>query len=63
MLITLLIVITLCDKENGCHYQAELFLTTRDYLLTPAEFIPDQLYELIGSSFEKAVESDKRNGN
>lgn len=52
--------VTLCDKVGGCHFQAEEFLQTRDYIGVPYEITPDGLYDLIGSSFEKAVEADKK---
>jgi len=52
--------VTLCDKVDGCHFQAEKFLQTRDYIGASYEITPDGLYELIGSSFEKAVEADKK---
>lgn len=43
--------ITLCDTENGCHIKAEAF-----YMGLEVEdgYNPDQLYALIGSSYEIA---------
>lgn len=50
-------------KENGisvcpsCHEKAEVFHSTGTSV---TGFSPDDLYKMIGSSYEKAVEASKR---
>lgn len=45
--------ITLCDKENGCHMKAEFFHISDNKEWIP-NFHPNDLYKLIGSSYEEA---------
>ena len=47
--------ISLCDQ---CHIKAEIFHSTGEAL---EGFHPNDLYKKIGSTFEKALEEDKRN--
>jgi len=50
--------ITLCQKIH--HFQAELYHSTnaQDYAIG---MHPDDLYKMIGSSFEEAIEADGKN--
>lgn len=51
--------ISLCDQEHGCHWKAEQFHITGKSV---PGYSPEELYCLIGSSYEKAViASDKLN--
>jgi hypothetical protein len=54
--------ITLCDEgENGCHFKVEEFYFSekRDqYTINPMH--PNNLYKLIGSSKEKAIQDSKK---
>lgn len=43
--------ITLCDRENGCHLKAEQYHLGNE---VQTGFYPDDLYKLIGSSYETA---------
>jgi hypothetical protein len=54
--------ITLCDDNDGysgCHMKAELFHISEGTECTP-NMHPNDLYELIGSSKELAIEKSKR---
>ena len=48
--------ITLCDQQGGCHMKAEAFYMGKE--VEPG-FTPDELYLLIGSSYELAVEKSE----
>ena len=48
--------ITLCDKVGGCHMKAEAFYMVKE--VEPG-FTPDELYSLIGSSYERAVKDSE----
>lgn len=51
--------ISLCDCDGGCHMKAEQFYITegKEY---PEGFHPNDLYALVGSSYEKAVKASER---
>lgn len=51
--------IALCDTADGCHMKAEQFYISegKDY---PEGFHPNDLYALVGSSYEKAVKASER---
>lgn len=46
--------ITLCDTSDGCHFKAEKYHSSGKKEGVPG-FLPDDLYSLIGSTYEKAV--------
>jgi len=52
--------ITLCDQEDGCHFQVEEFYFS-DGLENDIEnrLHPNNLYKLIGSSYELAVKKSE----
>ena len=52
--------ITLCDQEDGCHVKVEKFYMS-DLLKTDTEnqLHPNNLYKLIGSSYELAVKKSE----
>jgi len=49
--------VSLCDIENGCHFKAEEFYRTG--VAVPG-YSPEELYRLIGSSYEKAVRASEK---
>ncbi len=48
--------VTLCDKDGGCHMKAEAFYMGKEVEIG---FTPDELYLLIGSSYEQAVQDSE----
>lgn len=50
--------ITLCDTENGCHMKAEKYHISDGWEWEPG-FHPDDLYKLIGSSHNLAVQKSE----
>jgi hypothetical protein len=49
--------ITLCNQKDGCHWKAEQLHRTG---ISYPDYSPDDLYALIGSSYEKAVEASEK---
>ncbi len=52
-------LITLCDKHNGCHWKAEKFHISGNKQAIEG-YHPDELYKLIGSSYELAFEKSEQ---
>ena len=50
--------ISLCDRDNGCHWKAEQFHLT-DGEDWEDGFHPNDLYDLIGSSYEEAFDKSE----
>ena len=46
--------ISLCDAENGCHWKAEVYHTSKGEDFVDG-FLPEDLYKLIGSNLELAI--------
>lgn len=51
--------ITLCDWDEGCHMFAEQYYISEGKLYAEG-FHPNDLYALVGSSYEKAVKASER---
>lgn len=49
--------ITLCNVPGGCHEKAECYHSGAE---VPQGYLPEDLYKLIGSSYEKALVSSRR---
>ncbi len=51
--------ISLCNRTDGCHMKAELFHISGETEWNEG-FHPDDLYKLIGSSYEAAIVASER---